>query len=147
MTTHSPLPWTRRVPFDSSWFIDAAGGKGIIIVPRRDTVYEDPEPGVRIQRDVKREHADADAALFFAAPKLLEAAKQAEMLIRNGGIVPVKGMTWVALTEAIELAETVIDGDVEAKAERARRDAEINAEFGAIEAFPSVQPPAPGEVP
>lgn len=49
--------------------------------------------------------ASKDKALIAAAPDLLAAAKMAEDLIRNGGIVPVKGMSWVALTAAIAKAE------------------------------------------
>lgn len=40
-----------------------------------------------------------------ARDDLLVAAKMAEELIRNGGIVPIKGLTWQALTAAIAKAE------------------------------------------
>ena len=47
----------------------------------------------------------AHANLIAAAPELLAAAKMAEGLIRDGGVVPIKGMSWVALATAISKAE------------------------------------------
>jgi hypothetical protein len=45
--------------------------------------------------------SDEDERLIAAAPKLLAACERAEMLIRAGGLVPIKGETWAALREAI----------------------------------------------
>lgn len=64
-------------------------------------------------REVGRTQAEEIRAAMMAAiaplvaerDELLAAAKMAEELIRNGGIVPIKGMTWVALNAAIAKAE------------------------------------------
>lgn len=131
--THSPLPWTRRMATTDSWFIDDANGATITIISRVNRTYETPEPGVSITREVAKPHADENAALFFAAPQLLEAAEHARafldaLLISLGEEDENYHITKEAfdhLRAATDAATTVIDGAEEAKAERARRDAEI----------------------
>ena len=141
---HSPLPWTRRMATTDTWFIDGPDGETIILVGRNRTEHTEPEPGVRIMREVLKPHADANAALFFAAPKLL-AALQALMsnphidlgdfvyLIRereslgwDGPSVKAWSDADVAARAAITEATTAIDGAEEAKAEQARRTAELD---------------------
>lgn len=46
-------------------------------------------------------------AALASNSELLAAAKMAERLIRNGGIVPIKGETWKALMDAIAKAEAM----------------------------------------
>ena len=124
MTTHSPLPWTRRMAPPDTWFIDDADGEAIILVGRNKTIHENHrEIGVRITRDVLKPHADANAALFFAAPKLLEACIRAEMWVST---IPEGEVMRDVLRAAITEAETVIDGAEEAKAEDAHRRAELD---------------------
>lgn len=63
-----------------------------------------------VNYDVSVEHADRErdesvARLIEATPDLLAAAKMAEALIRDGGVVPIKGVSWAALAAAIAKAE------------------------------------------
>ena len=142
---HSPLPWTRRMATTDTWFIDGADGKTIVLVGRNELVHETPEPGVRVMRDVLKPHADANAALFFAAPKLLSSLQG--LLARYMRLAASGDCGfWDAETEAeviaaraaITEATTVIDGAEEAKAEQARRTAELDRLCG------PTPPPAPG---
>ena len=119
-----------------SWFIGAADGNNIMIISRVKRTYETPEPGVSITREIAKPHADADAAMFFAAPKLLAAAKA---LVEYCDLTrDLQGEYIDALRAAIAEAETVIDGAEEAKAELARCKAEINALCGSGPEMPVV---------
>ena len=85
---------------------------GTVNLIERDTLEERPDPNAAIiyigdDRSIEVHGADADeiARLVAAAPELLAACKQAEELIRDGGVVPIGGVTWQLLRAAIALAE------------------------------------------
>lgn len=120
---------------EGSWFLDDAEGKTITIISRTKTVHENPEPGVRVMRDVVEPHADGNAALFFAAPKMLEVLGRVEMWLST--VTPVDGMVMRdVVRDAISMATTVLDAAAQYAHEKAARDAEIDAICG-------VEPPKP----
>lgn len=59
------------------------------------------EDKARAKRQTEYDQRAKVWRLQSAAPALLEAAIRAEKLLRNGGIVPIKGETWAALVKAI----------------------------------------------
>lgn len=73
---HSPLPWTKKSEFTEHWFIRDANGETIVLIAQTKQQPEpSDDPAITLTRTVKLPHADSNAALFLAAPKLLAAAK------------------------------------------------------------------------
>ena len=101
LVSYTPGPWKilrafpRRLPFG-------------IAQDRQDAM--DCTPVLTSHAFAKKttDTAEANARLIAAAPDLLAACKEAERLIRNGGTVPVQGMTWEKLTRAIARAEWLV---------------------------------------
>jgi hypothetical protein len=74
--THSPLPWTKKSEFTGYWYLRDANDETIVLVAQTKQIAEPhTDPEIKLTRTVSLPHATADAALFFAAPRLLAAAK------------------------------------------------------------------------
>lgn len=94
---HTPGPW--------EWADDPLGS-AIVKSGECDIcdVLRSALPRRDYTADSRRDECVANARLIAAAPDLLDAAQCAEALIRNGGIVPIKGKTWSQLRAAIAKA-------------------------------------------
>lgn len=84
------------------------GSQSFLIGPDFDDTDEGAEGRdffkTLIRMALRRLVDEAIARLTDAGPDLLFAAQMAEELIRDGGTVPVKGLTWVTLTKSIRAA-------------------------------------------
>lgn len=98
----TPGPWIVGEYSDALGYDGMTGGicVGPVVLDGRDYGQDPCEP---ISPEALAQ-MQSDAHLIAAARDLLAACKQAEELIRNGGIVPIKGQTWQSLTDAIAKA-------------------------------------------
>lgn len=81
--THSPLPWTKKSEFTAHWFLRDANAETICLIAQTKQIPEPSnDPEVSLTRTVKLPHADSNAALFLAAPKLLAILKEAVEVFR-----------------------------------------------------------------
>lgn len=137
----SKQPWTRHVTI-GSWFVQDADGRTIFIINRTRDIVTKPDPNTSVRKTVPIPSADADCQLLFAAPTVLERARElyswaVDAFGPEGAPIPADHPI-TKMREAIEAAITVKDGAAAAREYEAERERSLNEAFG-------VQPPANGE--